>query len=111
MHVLCISWRSAFPYRAGMSVTLRQILDLEVLRRAGVRVVAGADQLDRPVRWVHIAEIADIAQLINGGELLLTTGMGIDRTPSAQRRYLTEIAEAGAAGVGGGLGRGCGAIA
>jgi purine catabolism regulator len=82
-----------------MSVTLRQILDLEVLRLAGVRVVAGADQLDRPVRWVHIAEIADIAQLINGGELLLTTGMGIDRTPSAQRRYLTEIAEAGAAGL------------
>jgi PucR family transcriptional regulator, purine catabolism regulatory protein len=70
-----------------------------VLRRAGVRVVAGADQLDRPVRWVHIAEIADIAQLINGGELLLTTGMGIDRTASAQRRYLTEIAEAGAAGL------------
>ncbi len=82
-----------------MSVTLRQILDLEVLRRAGVRVVAGAEALDRPVRWVHIAEIADIAKLINGGELLLTTGMGIDRSAGAQRRYLAEIAEAGAAGL------------
>jgi len=40
-----------------VSVTLRQILDLDVLRRAGVRVVAGAEALDRPVRWVHIAEI------------------------------------------------------
>jgi PucR family transcriptional regulator, purine catabolism regulatory protein len=82
-----------------VSVTLRQVLDLDVLRRAGPRVVAGADRLDRPVRWVHVAEIADIAALINGGELLLTTGMGIDRTPGAQRRYMAEIAAAGAAGL------------
>ncbi len=94
----------------GVSVTLRQILDLDVLRRAGVRVVAGAEALDRPVRWVHIAEIADIAKLINGGELLLTTGMGIDRAAVAQRRYLAEIADAGAAGLVVELGRAFGEI-
>ena len=93
-----------------VSVTLRQILDLDVLRRAGVRVVAGAEALDRPVRWVHIAEIADIAKLINGGELLLTTGMGIERAAGAQRRYLAEIAEAGAAGLVVELGRTFGEI-
>ena len=93
-----------------VSVTLRQILDLDVLRRAGVRVVAGAEALDRPVRWVHIAEIADIAKLINGGELLLTTGMGIERAASAQRRYLAEIAAAGAAGLVVELGRAFGEI-
>jgi PucR family transcriptional regulator, purine catabolism regulatory protein len=93
-----------------VSVTLRQILDLDVLRRAGVRVVAGAEGLDRPVRWVHIAEIADIAKLINGGELLLTTGMGIDRGASAQRRYLAEIADAGAAGLVVELGRAFGEV-
>jgi PucR family transcriptional regulator, purine catabolism regulatory protein len=93
-----------------MSVTLRQILDLDVLRRAGVRVVAGAEALDRPVRWVHIAEIADIAKLINGGELLLTTGMGIDRAAGAQRRYLAEIADAGAAGLVVELGRAFGEV-
>ena len=93
-----------------VSVTLRQILDLDVLRRAGVRVVAGAEALERPVRWVHIAEIADIAKLINGGELLLTTGMGIERAASAQRRYLAEIAEAGAVGLVVELGRAFGEI-
>jgi PucR family transcriptional regulator, purine catabolism regulatory protein len=82
-----------------MGVTLRQVLDLEVLRRAGARVVAGADGVDRPVRWVHIAEIPDIASLIKGGELLLTTGLGISPTASAQRRYMTEIADAGAVGL------------
>jgi PucR family transcriptional regulator, purine catabolism regulatory protein len=94
----------------GVSVTLRQILELDVLRRSGVRVVAGAEALDRPVRWVHIAEIADIAKLINGGELLLTTGMGIDRGASAQRRYLAGIADAGAAGLVVELGRAFGEI-
>jgi purine catabolism regulator len=82
-----------------MSVTLRQVLDLDVLRKAGARVVAGADGLDRPVRWVHIAEIPDIAELIKGGELLLTTGIGISPTAAAQRRYMTEIADAGAVGL------------
>jgi purine catabolism regulator len=82
-----------------MSVTVREVLELDVLRKAGARVVAGADGLDRPLRWVHIAEIADIASLIKGGELLLTTGMGIDSSPAAQRRYMTEIADAGAVGL------------
>jgi PucR family transcriptional regulator, purine catabolism regulatory protein len=72
--------------------------------------VAGGQALDRPVRWVHIAEIADIAKLINGGELLLTTGMGIDRAAGAQRRYLAEIADAGAAGLVVELGRAFGEI-
>lgn len=82
-----------------MGVTLREVLALDVLRRAGARVVAGAESLDRPVRWVHIAEIADIATLINGGELLLSTGMGIASDAAAQRRYLTSIADAGACGL------------
>ena len=82
-----------------MSVTLRQILDLEVLQKAGVQVVAGADHLDRPVRWVHIGELADISTLLNGGELLLTTGMGIASSAAAQRQYVTSVADAGAAGL------------
>ena len=86
-----------------MGVTLRQILDLEVLRRAGVRVVAGADQLDRPVRWVHIAEIADIAQLINGGELLLTTGMQLE-DPESQRSFVARLCDHQLAGLGFGTG-------
>jgi PucR family transcriptional regulator, purine catabolism regulatory protein len=104
------SWQFDSRIVQRVSVTLRQILDLDVLRRAGVRVVAGAEALDRPVRWVHIAEIADIAKLINGGELLLTTGMGIERAASAQRRYLAEIDEAGAAGLVVELGRAFGEI-
>jgi purine catabolism regulator len=82
-----------------MSLTLREILDLDVLRRGGARVVAGRKNLDQTVRWVHVTELPDIAHLLHGGELLLTTGMGITSNPEMQHRYIAELAEAGVSGV------------
>lgn len=82
-----------------MTLSLREILDLEPLRRAGPEVLAGRGQLDREVRWVHVTELPDIAYLLRGGELLLTTGMGLAVGNDVQRRYVAELAEAGAAGV------------
>jgi PucR family transcriptional regulator, purine catabolism regulatory protein len=93
-----------------MSLTLREILELEPLRRGGAQVLAGAAELDRSVRWVHISELPDIAYLLRGGELLLTTGMGIAGRADVQRRYIAELAGAGAAGVVIELGRNFGAI-
>jgi purine catabolism regulator len=89
MHVLCPS----------VALSLREILDLEPLRRAGPEVLAGRSELDRAVRWVHVTELPDIAYLLSGGELLLTTGMGIAGSNDVQRRYVAELAAAGAAGV------------
>jgi hypothetical protein len=39
-----------------MSVTLREVLELDPLRSAGPQVLSGHDRLDQPVRWVHVAE-------------------------------------------------------
>ena len=82
-----------------MSLTLREILDFEVLRRGGARVVSGRDELDRTVRWVHVTELPDIAHLLQGGELILTTGMAISDSVEMQRRYVSELAKAGVSGV------------
>ena len=38
-------------------------------------MVAGAGGLGRTVRWTHVAEVLDIAHLLRGGELLLSTGI------------------------------------
>src|SRR5947199_51424 len=51
---------------------VRELLELDELRSGGIRVLAGEDQLNRPVRWVHTGEIGDIAQFLHGGEVLLT---------------------------------------
>ncbi len=82
-----------------MTVTVREALELEVFRRAEPTVMAGASALDRRIRWVHVAEVADIAYLLRGDELLLTTGLGIGDGEEAQRRYVRDLANVGVAGV------------
>ena len=79
------------------AITLRQVLALPSVQRAIPEVLAGADSLDREIRWVHSAEVANIASLLKGQELLLTTGMGIGRSPAEQRRFVAELAERGVA--------------
>ncbi|MBT1176569.1 PucR family transcriptional regulator [Bifidobacterium callimiconis] len=54
-------------------ITLRRLLDEPGL---GLRLTCPGEQgaLDRPISWVHPAEIADIAMWSEPGEVLLTTG-------------------------------------
>ncbi|GAA1378733.1 hypothetical protein GCM10009613_00320 [Pseudonocardia kongjuensis] len=81
-----------------MTLTLREVLELDAVARAAPEVVVGADWLDRPVRWVHTSELAEAALLLKGGELLLTTGLGVaGRGPVGETAYVTELAERGAA--------------
>ena len=82
-----------------MALSVGEVLELEPLRSAGARVLAGTANLGRPVRWVHVAELPDIAHLLEGGELLLTTGLGMGGDAAARRRYIDELADAGASGL------------
>jgi purine catabolism regulator len=84
---------------AAMSrvLTVRSALELEVFQRTEVRVLAGAQHLDRPVRWVHTGEIPDIHRFLTGGEMLLTAGLGMGSTAEEQRGFIRRIAEARAA--------------
>jgi PucR family transcriptional regulator, purine catabolism regulatory protein len=55
--------------------TVAEVLDMPVVRAAAPEVLAGAAGLDRAVRWVHTTELADIAPLLRGGDLVLSTGI------------------------------------
>jgi purine catabolism regulator len=79
--------------------TVREVLALPVVHDGGPQVVAGAGGLDRTVRWVHVSELADIASLLRGGELILTTGIALPAGTDGQRRYVEDLAAAGASGV------------
>jgi PucR family transcriptional regulator, purine catabolism regulatory protein len=75
-------------------LTLSEVLDLDVMRRTRPRLVHGEAQLDRIVRWVHTSERAEVPSLIKGGELLLTSGLGVvDHGPQAQAEYVEQLAE------------------
>jgi len=70
----------------------------------GLNVVAGARGASRPIRWVHLSELEDPTPWLKGGELLLTTGMGIGKGIARQRAYIERLAAAELAGLGFGLG-------
>ncbi|MEU7784787.1 PucR family transcriptional regulator ligand-binding domain-containing protein [Amycolatopsis sp. NPDC049159] len=82
-----------------MYPTVAEALALPVLRQGRPHVVAGAAGLDAPVRWAHVAEVADIAHLLRGGELVLTTGVALPDDGPALARYVADLAGVGAAGV------------
>ena len=67
-------------------------------------VLAGADHLERPVRWVHTSELDDPTPFLEGGELLLTTGIKLGRTAARLQAYVHRLADAGVVGLGLGVG-------
>ncbi|WP_327237257.1 PucR family transcriptional regulator [Streptomyces sp. NBC_01317] len=78
-------------------ITVQRALELPGLRAGLPEVVAGADRLNRTVRWVHAGEVPNIASLLKGGELLLTTGLGLGTRPAEQRAFVRALAERGIA--------------
>ena len=82
-----------------MLPTVADLLSLDVIRRGSPQVVAGTDGLGARVRWVHVLELADAAHLLQGGELVLTTGVALPAEPALLARYAADLASAGGAGV------------
>lgn len=88
-----------------MLPSLRDVLDLPAVRRGDPQVRAAAGHLDRPVRWVHVSEVTDIASLLEGGELILTTGIALPESAAALARYVQELTSAGVTALAVELGR------
>ncbi|MDO0910464.1 PucR family transcriptional regulator [Streptomyces sp. DT2A-34] len=86
-------------------LSVRQVLTLERVLAGEPEVVAGAGQLDRPVRWVHVAEAPDVGVMLSGGEMVLTTGVLLAGDEDKQAEYIRSLHRAEAAAVVLGLGR------
>jgi purine catabolism regulator len=81
-----------------MAFSVQDLLDLPLLQRARPEVVVGEQLADRPVRWIHTSEIYEISPLLKGGEVLLTTGLGLVGVPGgAVRDYVRALATQGVA--------------
>ena len=76
------------------------IADLVADSSVKLQVLGGAGALDRRVTWTHISELPEAAQWLEGGELLLTTGLGIPADAAGQVDYLASLARVGVAGIG-----------
>jgi purine catabolism regulator len=62
--------------------------------------------LGKQVTWLHVSELEDPTQFLEGGEFLLTTGLGVGDLESSQRAYVRRLAEKDLAGLGFGIGFG-----
>lgn len=82
------------------------VQDITAVPGLGLHVAAGAAGLGREVTWLHVSELADPTPFLEGGEFLLTTGLGVGELASAQRAYLRRLARHGVAGLGFGVGFG-----
>ncbi|MER6224737.1 PucR family transcriptional regulator [Streptomyces sp900105755] len=91
------SGRGSGPDNQGAGITVQRALELPALRSGLPEILAGADRLNRTVRWVHAGEVPNIASLLKGGELLLTTGYGLGTRPAEQRAFVRTLAERGIA--------------
>lgn len=80
-------------------LSVADLLDLPVVRAGRPEVLAGAENLRRPVRWVHVSELDDIAGLLSGGEVILSTGIALPESAPKLRAYVDALAGAEAAAV------------
>ncbi|MBB2899331.1 purine catabolism regulator [Kineococcus radiotolerans] len=81
-----------------MVLSVRSALLHPVVRDARPELLNGEEGLDAPVRWVHSSEIYEIGPLLQGGELLLTTGLGVATVDAgARRHYVRDLATRGVA--------------
>ncbi len=81
---------------------MRKIQIKDLLKRPlfkDAKVVASEKALNRSVTWVHIMEVTNVGQLINGDELILSTGIGWKDNEQTFVSFLEQLIERNAAGL------------
>ncbi|MGE7122089.1 PucR family transcriptional regulator [Peribacillus sp. NPDC046944] len=79
------------------SITIEEILTRRHFNRTDV--VGGEGGLKRQVKWVHCLEVTQISHLLNGNELILTTGLGWKDSDSTFLSFLNQLITCNAAGL------------
>ena len=77
--------------------TVADALEVASLQAGIPELLAGSVEV--PVRWVHVSDSERVAALLDGGELLLTTGAGWPGDAAALGRLVDELSDAGLAGI------------
>ncbi|WP_235848430.1 PucR family transcriptional regulator [Litchfieldia alkalitelluris] len=63
------------------------------------RVLAGKKGLTNLVKWVHIVEVTNIGKLLNGNELILTTGISWNRNLELSLSFLKQLIDSNVSGL------------
>ncbi|WKA59389.1 PucR family transcriptional regulator [Planococcus shenhongbingii] len=80
-----------------LKLTIKEVLERKSF--ANARLIAGKEGLDRQVKWSHILEVKELDTLINGGELIFTTGVGLQLDLQTQLKYVKRLIDEEVAGI------------
>lgn len=88
-----------------MAMTLNTLLEQRSLDLSLV-VEGDAGDLDAPISWMHFSESTDPTPYLEGGEILLTTGllMPANAPDERHRPFASRLVDAGVRGIGFGIG-------
>ncbi|MBP1960989.1 PucR family transcriptional regulator [Paenibacillus aceris] len=78
-------------------LTVRDILQRPLFQNA--EAIATEEALNRTVRWVHIMEVPQVGDLLNGNELILNTGIGWYNNEELSLSFLQQLINSGASGL------------
>jgi PucR family transcriptional regulator, purine catabolism regulatory protein len=71
------------------------LTELVAIPHLGLTVLAGDGHLNRTVTWAHVSEVEDPTPWLEGGELLMSVGVGFPAERDAQLAYLGRLANRG----------------
>lgn len=84
-----------------MAISLAALLGVNSLKLSKAGIAETTWHQD--INWVAVTELEDPQRFLNGGELILTTGLRLKSAPE-QRRFVRQVQRAGAVGIGFGVG-------
>lgn len=64
-----------------------------------IEVIAGKEGLNRSVKWVHVVDVTNIRNLLNGNELILSTGVAWKENKELFISLVEQLIESEAAGL------------
>lgn len=80
-----------------MSLTVREALTMEIFQEA--QVIAGHSGLGRSIIWVNILEVLDEIDLLQEGDLLVTTAFGLTEDTEGSKTLIAQFASRNLAGL------------
>lgn len=87
--------RTERPDGAVSLPRVSEVLALGALQAGRPDVLVGGSALDALVRWVHVSDSPGVARLLDGGELLLSTGSAWPEDPQLLAEFVAQLAAAG----------------
>ncbi|HEY6799089.1 MAG TPA: PucR family transcriptional regulator ligand-binding domain-containing protein, partial [Agromyces sp.] len=93
-------FRRASLCKTGTMVSVGDVLGVRALGLRGVRI----GRADADIRWVATSELSDPTPFLEGGEILLTTGIETRTWEREWDNYVRRLSEAAVAAVGFGIG-------